>query len=291
MVGKTILHYRIQKEIGKGGMGVVYKAEDSKLHRTVAIKVLASELLEDEKARTRFLREARASSAIDHPNICTVYEVNEVDGILFFVMQYVEGKTLKKTIAGKALPLDQAVELALQISDALAEAHKRNVLHRDIKSANIMLNERGQAKILDFGLAKLIHPESALDSHQSVELTQVGSPFGTASYMSPEQAKGERADKRSDIFSLGVVIYEMVSGKLPFRGKTSIDVMHSVMHDQPAAIDPAPARLQQIILKALAKEPAARYQTADALLEDLRNFVRTLYSSRGSVPADRSASF
>ena len=160
MVGKTILHYRILKEIGKGGMGVVYKAEDTKLHRTVAIKALSAELVGDEKARARFLREARAASAIDHPNICTVYEVNEAEDVLFFVMQYIEGKTLKKFIGGRPLPLDQSLEFSLEITDALAEAHRRNVIHRDIKSSNIMLNERNQLKILDFGLAKVIKPST-----------------------------------------------------------------------------------------------------------------------------------
>ncbi len=291
MVGRTILHYRIIKEIGKGGMGVVYKAEDTKLHRTVAIKALAAELIGDEKARARFMREARASSAIDHPNICTVYEVNEVEDILFFVMQYVDGKTLKKFIGGRPLPLDQALEFSLEITDALAEAHRRNVLHRDIKSSNIMLNERNQVKILDFGLAKLIKPSGvgSSDSHHTMELTQVGSPFGTASYMSPEQARGERADARSDIFSLGVVLYEMLAGRLPFKGKTSVDVMHSVMHDDPPSLgEGVPARLQQIVSKAMAKDPNARYQSADLLLEDLRALVRSHYSDKG-VPTDKAS--
>jgi serine/threonine-protein kinase len=290
MVGKTILHYRILKEIGKGGMGVVYKAEDTKLHRTVAIKALAAELVGDEKARARFLREARAASAIDHQNICTVYEVNEVEDILFFVMQYVDGKTLKKYIGGRPLPLDQALEFSLEIADALAEAHRRNVLHRDIKSSNIMLNERNQLKILDFGLAKLIKPTSEDSGHHTAELTQVGTPFGTASYMSPEQARGERADARSDIFSFGVVLYEMVSGRLPFKGKTSVDVMHGVMHDEPAPLgEGVPPRLQQIVSKALAKNPAGRYQSAELLLEDLRGLVRSHYSASGIVPADKSS--
>jgi eukaryotic-like serine/threonine-protein kinase len=292
MVGKTILHYRILKEIGKGGMGVVYKAEDTKLHRTVAIKALSADLVVDEKARARFLREARAASAIDHPNICTVYEVNEVEDVLFFVMQYVDGKTLKRFIGGRPLPLDQALEFSLEIVDALAEAHRRNVLHRDIKSSNIMLNERNQPKILDFGLAKLIKPSGiSSDAQQDAELTALGSPFGTASYMSPEQARGERADVRSDIFSVGVVMYEMITGRLPFKGRTSVDVMHAVMHDEPAPLgDGAPPRLQQIISKALTKDVSARYQSSEVLLEDLRSLVRAHYAQSGVVPADKSAS-
>jgi serine/threonine protein kinase/tetratricopeptide (TPR) repeat protein len=292
MVGKTILHYRILKEIGKGGMGVVYKAEDTKLHRTVAIKALSADLVGDEKARARFLREARAASAIDHPNICTVYEVNEAEDVLFFVMQYIDGKTLKKFIGGRPLPLDQSLEFSLEIADALAEAHRRNVIHRDIKSSNIMLNERNQLKILDFGLAKVIVPSTGTSgSHQTADLTALGTPFGTASYMSPEQARGERADARSDIFSLGVVMYEMIAGRLPFKGKTSVDVMHRVMHDDPPPLDGAPQRLQQIVSKALAKNPSARYQSTEVLLEDLRGLVRSHYAQSGVVPADKSASF
>jgi len=292
MVGKTILHYRILKEIGKGGMGVVYKAEDTKLHRTVAIKALSADLVGDEKARARFLREARAASAIDHPNICTVYEVNEAENVLFFVMQYIDGKTLKKFIGGRPLPLDQSLEFSLEIADALAEAHRRNVIHRDIKSSNIMLNERNQLKILDFGLAKLVTPTAGTSgAHQTAELTALGTPFGTASYMSPEQARGERADARSDIFSLGVVMYEMIAGRLPFRGKSSVDVMHGVIHDEPPSLDGAPQRLQQIVGRALAKNPAARYQSTEVLLEDLRGLVRSHYAQSGVVPADKSASF
>ncbi len=290
MVGRTILHYKILKEIGKGGMGVVYKASDSKLHRTVAIKALAAELVGDEKARTRFLREARAASAIDHPNICTVYEINEVEGVLFFVMPYIEGQNLKKYINGRPLPVEQALEFALQISDALAEAHHRNVLHRDIKSANVMINERGQLKILDFGLAKLTKTSSE-ESLVMNELTQLGKPFGTASYMSPEQARGEAADARSDIFSLGIVMYEMLTGRLPFRGKTSVDVMHAVMHSEPDPIEGAPSRVQQIVFKALAKDRAARYQSADALLDDLRSFGRSYYSQSGKSTSGISSAF
>jgi eukaryotic-like serine/threonine-protein kinase len=292
MVGRTILHYRILKEIGKGGMGVVYKAEDTKLHRTVAIKALSADLLGDEKARARFLREARAASAIDHPNICAVYEVNEVEDLMFFVMQYVDGKTLKKFIGGRPLPLDQALEFSLEIADAVAEAHRRNVLHRDIKSSNIMLNERNQPKILDFGLAKLIQPViGSSESPHAAELTALGTPFGTASYMSPEQARGDRADTRSDIFSLGVVMYEMITGRLPFKGKTSVDVMHAVMHDEPAPLgEGVPPRLQQIVSKTLSKSETGRYQSAEVLLEDLRALVRNHYAQSGIVPADKTAS-
>lgn len=286
MVGTKILHYRIVKEIGRGGMGVVYKAEDTRLNRTVAIKVLSSDLISDEKARARFLREARAASAIDHPNVCTIYEINESEGLLFFVMQYIEGKTLKKFIGGRPLPLDQALEISLEVADALREAHRRNVLHRDIKSSNIMIDERGQAKVLDFGLAKLL---SSVEPASASELTQAGRPFGTASYMSPEQARGEATDARSDIFSFGIVMYEMLTGRLPFRGQSSVDIMHAIMHSQPEPIEGVPPQLQQIVFKALSKDPAARYQSAEALLEDLRAFVRAYYSDR--APADRTELF
>src|SRR5215467_3918823 len=293
MIGKTILHYRVLKEIGKGGMGIVYKAEDTKLNRTVAIKALSAELIGDQKARARFLREARAASAIDHPNICTVYEINEVEGTLFFVMQFVEGKTLKKLVSGRPLPLEQALDVSLELADALVEAHRRLVIHRDIKSSNIIINERGQAKILDFGLAKFVQAArgEGADAVGVTELTQAGSPFGTANYMSPEQARGEVADARSDIFSLGVVMYEMFTGRLPFAAKTSVDVMHKIMHSDPEPMGPGfPVALQQIISKALAKDLAARYQTAEQMLEDLRALVRGHYAERSAVPAERAAS-
>jgi serine/threonine protein kinase len=294
MVGKTILHYRILKEIGKGGMGVVYKAEDTKLHRSVAIKALSADLVGDQKARTRFMREARAASAIDHPNICTVYEINEVDGVLFFVMPFVEGKTLKKFIGGRPVPLDLALEFSLQLVDALAEAHRSNVLHRDIKSSNVMLNERNQVKVLDFGLAKLTEADAQGEPELpgGGDITQLGTPFGTASYMSPEQAKGEAADARSDLFSLGIVMYEMFTGRLPFKGKSSVEVMHAVINDEPAPLgDEAPLGLQTTMTRLLAKNPAARYQTAGQVLEDLRTLVRSHYAEKGVIPADKSASF
>lgn len=296
MVGKTLLHYRIIKELGKGGMGVVYKAEDTKLHRVVALKVLLTNLVGDEKARKRFLREARAASAIDHPNICTVYEINETADLLFFVMQYIEGATLKKTINGKPVPIEVALEISLQLADALAEAHSHGVIHRDIKSSNIVMTERGQPKILDFGLAKLTEPSNGRRSRSDdvggmTELTQRGVPFGTASYMSPEQARGEIADQRSDIFSLGVVMYEMIAGRLPFRGKTSIDVMHAVMHDTPPPFqDGVPLAFTRVVDKALAKIPGERFQSAPELLDELKRVARVVYSERSELPVDRVAS-
>ncbi|HUK88765.1 MAG TPA: protein kinase [Blastocatellia bacterium] len=292
IVGNSVLHYRILKEIGKGGMGVVYKAEDTKLHRTVAIKALSTDLLTDEKARARFLREARAASAIDHPNICAVYETNETEDLLFFVMQYIDGKTLKKTINGRPLSIEQGLELSLQLGSALAEAHRRHVIHRDIKSSNIMVDERGHARILDFGLAKLVNPDQdGAEVFGKQDLTKAGTPFGTASYMSPEQARGEQADHRTDIFSFGVVMYEMAAGRLPFKGKTSVDVMHEVLHSEPIQLDPSiPEAWRRVIGKALTKDPAGRYQTADALLEDLRSVVKEYYADQRTTPANMSAS-
>jgi serine/threonine-protein kinase len=296
MVGKTLLHYRIIKELGKGGMGVVYKAEDQKLHRVVALKVLLTNLVGDEKARKRFLREARAASAIDHPNICTVYEINETPNMLFFVMQFIEGATLKKTINGRPMPVEVALEISLQLADALAEAHSHGIIHRDIKSSNIVMTERGQPKILDFGLAKLTEPQNGKrrmseDVGGMTELTQRGVPFGTASYMSPEQAQGEPADHRSDIYSLGVVMYEMVSGRLPFKGKTSIDVMHGVIHDTPAPLpETVPPALARIVERALEKEAGNRFQNAGELLEELKRVARMIYAERRDLPVDRAAS-
>jgi serine/threonine protein kinase/Tfp pilus assembly protein PilF len=292
IVGNSILHYRILKEIGKGGMGVVYKAEDTKLHRIVAIKALSTDLLADEKARSRFLREVRAASAIDHPNICAVYETNEAEGLLFFVMQYIDGKTLKKTIGGRPLPIDQALELSLQLAEALAEAHHRHVIHRDIKSSNIMVDERGHAKILDFGLAKLVNPDQDdAEVFARADLTKAGTPFGTASYMSPEQARGEPADHRSDVFSFGVVMYEMAAGRLPFKGKTSVDVMHEVLHSEPLELDGTiPAGWRRIIAKALAKDIEKRYQTSQELLEAMRTLVKEHYAGQQIVPANMTAS-
>src|SRR5215470_15451927 len=211
---RTISHYRLEQELGRGGMGRVYKAFDLTLDRTVVLKLLGPDLVSDAGSRNRFLREARLASALDHPNICTIYEIADWEDQYFIAMQYIPGKTLKRAVAGRALAVDTLLPLAIQIADAIATAHSRGIVHRDIKSSNIIVTPRGQAIVLDFGLAKLMRDkEPPLHS----ELTQVGSPLGTPAYMSPEQARIERVDHRSDIFSFGVVIYEMATVRLPFK--------------------------------------------------------------------------
>lgn len=278
MIGTQVSHYKILKKLGEGGQGEVYQAEDLTLRRTVAIKFLPAELGADEKTRKRFLREAQLASALDHPNICTVYEINEHKGMYYIVMQFLEGKRLKQMVRNKPLDLDSALSIAKQLADALAAAHRRGVIHRDIKATNIIVNNEGVAKILDFGLAKATN--SSIGDRTVMELTQRGVPFGTAGYMSPEQARGGDIDHRTDIFSLGVVLYEMVVGRLPFSGKSSVEVMHSVLHDKPVPvteIDPSlPPRLQQIIEKAMAKDPSARYQSMEDFYKDIIELKREL---------------
>ncbi|MBL8149571.1 MAG: protein kinase [Blastocatellia bacterium] len=282
MIGTQVSHYKILKKLGEGGQGEVYQAEDTRLRRIVAIKFLPAELVADEKSRKRFLREAQLASALDHPNICTVYEINEFNGLHYIVMQYLEGKRLKQLVRSRALDLDFAISVAIQLADALAAAHNRGVIHRDVKATNVIINDRGQAKILDFGLAKAT---ADIGDKAVQELTQRGVPFGTAGYMSPEQARGGNIDHRTDVFSLGVVLYEMVTGKLPFTGKSSVEIMHAVLHDPPTPvneIDPSlPARLQQILEKALAKDPSHRYQTMRDFFEELRYFYRDIQSKDG----------
>ena len=285
-MARTISHYELQEEIGQGGMGRVYKAYDTNLDRTVVLKLLAPDLISEEDSRKRFLREARLASALDHPNICTIFEIAEVDNQYFIAMQYVPGKTLKKLISGKPLSLDSVFSIALQVGDALAAAHAKGIVHRDIKSSNIIITPRGQAKVLDFGLAKLLTEKGRVEAAD--ELTRLGAPLGTPSYMSPEQAKGERADHRSDIFSFGVVLYEMTTGKLPFAGPTNVDVMHAVLHEaqKPAAQanDKLPADLSKIIDNALAKEPAERYQAMQLMLEDAQRLSVALRFGARGVP-------
>ena len=284
MVGKTLRNYRITEKLGVGGQGAVYKAVDSKLGRTVVIKVIPPELSVKEANLKRFEREARLASSLDHPNICTIFDLDEHDGLHFIAMQFVEGKNVRQLVAGRPLELKSAVLIGLQVADALAAAHSRGIIHRDIKSGNVMVTPSGQVKVLDFGLAKLLDDEQAATAgiHRT-ELTEVGVPYGTATYAAPEQARGDRVDKRADIFSLGVLLYEMLSGTWPFRGKTTIDVRHAVLHDPPRPLaevrgTEVPPRLQQIVDRALAKEPRDRYQNMEDMRNELRQVLREIDS-------------
>lgn len=283
MIGTNVSHYKILKKIGEGGQGEVYQAEDVSLRRIVAIKFLPAEMVADEKSRKRFLREAQLASALDHPNICTIYEINESEGRYFIVMQYLEGKRLKQMVRGRALEIDLALSIVLQLADALLAAHARGVIHRDVKATNVIVNDRGQAKILDFGLAKAT---ANIGDRAVMDLTQQGVPFGTAGYMSPEQARGSQIDHRTDIFSLGVVIYEMVTGRLPFSGKSSVEIMHAVLHDNPTPVTEhvpgLPLRLQQIIEKAMNKDVTLRYQTMRDMHNDLKALNREIQLKTGN---------
>ncbi len=266
MRGQTISHYKILEELGEGGMGVVYKAEDTRLNRIVALKFLPPDLARNEEAKTRFIHEAQAASALDHPNICDIHDIGETDdGQIFICMACYEGETLKKKIERGPLPLHDAIEIGLQVAHGLQAAHEARMVHRDIKPANIMVTAKGEAKILDFGLAKL--------AGQTI-LTKAGSTVGTAAYASPEQAQGEEVDRRSDIFSFGVVLYEMITGRRPFRGEHEAAITYSLMNETPEPLARykanIPDRLQRVIDKSLAKDRADRYQHIDEMLVDLR---------------------
>jgi eukaryotic-like serine/threonine-protein kinase len=284
MIGTTLGNYRILDKLGAGGQGTVYKAIDSRLGRTVVIKVLPAELTAKEANLKRFEREARLASSLDHPNICTIFDLNEIDGIRFIAMQYIEGRNVRQLVGGRPLELQSALSIAIQVCEALVAAHSRGIIHRDIKAGNVMVNSAGQAKVLDFGLAKLLDDEAARTSGiHHTELTELGVPYGTATYAAPEQARGERVDSRADIFSTGVLLYEMLTGAWPFRGKTAIDVRHAVLHDAPVPIaqarpGPMTAPLQQILDRALAKDPKDRYQKVSDLRDDLKDVLREISS-------------
>src|ERR1051325_909504 len=266
-MNQKISHYQLLEEIGRGGMGSVCKAYDTMLDRTVVLKLLAPDFMAEVESRQRFLREARLASALDHPNICTIYEIAEVDHQYFIAMQYIPGKTLKKLVGSKPFNFDSVLSIALQIADALAVAHAKGIVHRDIKSSNILITPRGQAKVLDFGLAKLLNEKGRPSDSGSLneELTKVGSPLGTPTYMSPEQARGERVDHRSDIYSFGVVLYETATGRLPIKGNTTVDTMHAVLHQphKPAIeVNPnLPQEFSDLLDTALAKNSGDRYQS------------------------------
>ncbi len=277
VTGSTISHYKILSELGRGGMGVVYKAEDTKLKRSVALKFLRSDVLEDEEHKARFLREAQAAAALDHPNICTVYEIDEVDGQTFLSMAYLEGETVKEKIKSRPLKLEEALDIAIQTGQGLQAAHEKGIVHRDIKSANLMVTPQGQVKIMDFGLAQLA---------ERSQLTKTATILGTPAYMSPEQARRQRTDRRTDIWSLGVVIYEMVTGRLPFEGERDQAVLYAITTEEPEPITGlrvgVPVELDRIVGKALAKKPEERYQHVEEMIVDLRALGK-----HGSIGAGR----
>lgn len=289
MVGTVLGNYKILEKLGAGGQGTVYKAVDSKLGRTVVIKVLPEELVARSANLKRFEREARLASSLDHPNICTIFDLNVIDGVHFIAMQYIAGRNVRQLVNGKPLQLESALSIGIQVADALAVAHAQGIIHRDIKAGNVMVNDKGQAKVLDFGLAKLLDDETARNSGiHHTEITEVGIPYGTATYAAPEQARGDRVDSRADIFSTGVLLYEMLTGTWPFRGKTAVDVRHAVLHEEPPPIsearpDPIPPRLQQIIDRALKKHPRDRYQQIAQLRDDLRAVVRDIALTGGVI--------
>ncbi|MFB3057558.1 MAG: protein kinase, partial [Ignavibacteriaceae bacterium] len=266
MIGKTISHYKILEKLGGGGMGVVYKAQDTKLDRTVALKFLPPHLHLDEEAEKRFISEAKAASSFDHPNICTIHDINKTEDDQFYiVMGYYTGETLKKKVAAGPLQIDNAINYAAQIAAGLVRAHEAGIVHRDIKPANIMITDRNEVKILDFGLAKTSGEPS---------ITKLGSTVGTVSYMSPEQTKGEEVDHRSDIWSLGVVLYQMLSGSLPFQGDYEQAIIYSILNEEPTLLNSLPAELEMILSKSLQKNPDDRYNNLNEMLDDLNRLNR-----------------
>lgn len=287
MLGSTLLNYRITEKLGTGGQGTVYKATDTRLGRTVVVKVLAPELTAREANLRRFEREAQLASSLDHPNICHIYGLHEVEGVHFITMQYVEGRNVRQLVNGRPLELRSALSISLQVADALTAAHARGIIHRDIKAGNVMVTPDGTAKVLDFGLAKLLDEDGGDKS--DMHLTEMGIPYGTATYAAPEQATGAKVDHRADIFSAAVLVYEMLTGTWPFRGKTSVEVRYAVLHDTPVRLaevrQDVPPRLQEILDRALAKRPQARYQRMSELRDELREMYREAVAAAESDAA------